>query len=149
MRTQHKIKGGSFPEYLTFSLDCQNVQPTDPKLQRLADGSFEILDTADFTVAGKYFFWFKPPYIEYEGYVIASESYWVVSEPPKINIVSSLTYFLNLKVEQMFLLNVYNIVQEFQLFTGSPDWMAGNEINAQYIQFDIDGYIHIWFPETS
>lgn len=43
-----------YDEYISFSLDCSDVQSTDPKIQRQSDGTFQTLDTANFIAAGKY-----------------------------------------------------------------------------------------------
>lgn len=41
-------------EKLAFSLDCNDVQPSDPIIQRLSDGTFEQLDTSLFSAEGDY-----------------------------------------------------------------------------------------------
>ena len=42
----------AYDEILVFSEDCSDVQPTDPRIYRQPDGSFEQLDTSLFTTSG-------------------------------------------------------------------------------------------------
>jgi len=136
-----------YDEFLVFSLNWDNVQPTDIKLQKQPDGSFQTLDTSLFNAPGFYYFWWKAPYIDYEGYVKASDSYWHVKDVPKV-----IPYFenplFNQKLERLKLMAKAGINDEFQLYSGSPDW--SNAVPTQDIQISNNRLsLHIWFPESS
>ena len=62
-------------EYISFSLDCLDVQTADVKLQRLSNGNFEQLDTTSFTASGYYHICWKLPFIEFNGCITASDNY--------------------------------------------------------------------------
>jgi len=144
---QDEIDIDLYDEFLVFSLDWDNVQATDIKLQKQPDGSFQTLNTSLFNAPGFYYFWWKAPYIDYEGYVQASDSYWHVKDVPKIKYYEENPIF-NKKLESLELLIKTGINDEFKLFLSTPDW--SNALATQDIQISNNRlFLHIWFPESS
>ena len=129
-----------------LSLDWDNIQVTDIKLQKQPDGSFQTLNTSLFNAPGFYYFWWKAPYIDYEGYVQASDSYWHVKDIPQIfNLL--LNPIFNQKLESLNLMTKAGINDEFQLYSGATDW--SNSLPTQDIQISNNRLsLHIWFPES-
>ena len=96
------------------------MKSTDIKLKKQPDGTFETLNTNLFLQTGDYYFCWKHPDIEYEGYVIASDSFWTVTGVPKIvsqfNEIVFNQRMESFLLEEMALDNYY-----FALFRDIPD----------------------------
>jgi hypothetical protein len=142
-----------YDEFIAFSLDWLDVQPTDPKLQRQPDGTFETLDTAHFMTAGKYQIWWKAPFIDYDGYMVASDHYWVVTDTPAVSLATQLTLKLNSGPIWVWIEGTIAKDDEFQLFTGLVNCNPGNEIGDSFINkaslSEEIFYFHLWIPETA
>ena len=144
---QDEIDIDSFDEILSFSLDWSNVQSTDIKLQRQPNGSFPVLNTSLFSAPGFYYLWWKAPFIEYEGYIQASDSQWHVKDIPKIQIqINSIAF--NRKVEQFSLKEIVGEKDEFMLFESTPDCNPPFKIDGLQLSSD-RRYLSVWFPEVS
>ena len=141
-------------EYISFSLDCLDVQAGDVKLQRLANGSFEQLDTASFTASGYYYICWKPPFIDFDGYITASDNYWTVTEVPKISYLSSFSTSLNAEYIKYTISGTITRTDKLQLFTGTPDCTSGNEVGDEsnfssiYSSYS-SYYFDVWYPDTT
>jgi hypothetical protein len=142
-----------YDEFIAFSLDWLNIQPTDPKLQRQPDGTFEILDTAHFISAGKYQIWWKAPFIDYDGYMVASDHHWIVTDTPAVSLFTCTTFILNSRFFEFLFEGTIAKDDEFQLFTGLVDCNSGNEIGDAFMNNNPvpESYITIysWIPETA
>jgi hypothetical protein len=142
-----------YDEYISFSLDCSDVQSTDPKIQRQSDGTFQTLDTANFIAAGKYLIWWKAPYINYEGYIIASNHFWIVTDTPTLDLLTPTTHLLNSRYFKFQFKGTIAKDDEFQLFSSLIDWNPGNEIGNIFINFNSipteSWSILTWIPETA
>ena len=141
-------------EYISFSLDCLDVQAGDVKLQRLANGSFEQLDTASFTASGYYYICWKPPFIDFDGYITASNNYWTVTEVPKVSHLSSFSTSLNAEYIKYTISGTITRTDKLQLFTGTPDCTSGNEVgdesNFSSIYSSYSSYhFDVWYPDTT
>jgi hypothetical protein len=97
--------------------------------------------------SGKYYFCWKPPYVSYEGYIVASDSFWVVTEKPTV-VRNEKTVVLNQGMESIALEGSIGYYDQFQMFYGTPDCFSGNEIGnlTKLNGFDI---YSIWYPETT
>jgi hypothetical protein len=122
------------------------VKVTDPKIQKLGNGSFEQLDTADFIESGDYFICWKPSFIEYEGYIPASDDYWIVFDKIDISECQFLFVPLNVKMTEINISGVLTKFHEFQLFTGTPDCNSGNEHGI--IRRRTNTVLETWIQET-
>ena len=143
---QDEIDLNFYDEYLTFSLDCNEVQTNDIRLKRQTDGKFQKLDTSKFTSQGDYYFWWKPPYIEYEGYVKASDSFWKVRGVP--TVFQNEKYFIyNEKMELFRMTKEISKNDQFFLFKDSPDWEPSNKLNELKISAN-QLFLTVWFPFT-
>ena len=111
-----------------MSLDWNNVQASDAKVQRQTDGTFPQLDTSLVLQAGDYLICWKPPYISYDGYIRASDSYFTVVGPPTVYTSVNNTYNLNADYVTIYLKGTIGFQDQYQLFTNSPDWTLGNEV---------------------
>jgi len=89
-------------------------------LKRQPDGTFETLDTSKFQDSGDYYFCWKPPYINYKGYIQASDSFWTVLDVPQITR-SSPSYRFNQKIEYFNLKKKCSENDQFSLFKGIID----------------------------
>jgi len=133
---------------LVFSFDWNNVQSNNIRLQRQSDGTLEPLDTGLFNETGHYYFCWKPPYINYDGYVIASDSFWKVIGVPTIkNINFSSSFVFNQKLEFFILTEQAPQGSQFYLFEDSTDWDLSNQLNELEISADRN-ILSIWFPES-
>ena len=116
-----------YDEIISFSQNWSNILDTDPKIKRMPNKSFSTLDTSLFVSEGDYFICWKAPYIDYPGYIKASNSFWKVVNTPKIHSAT-------LIIENNFLPYIvyfYNTIgknAQFQLFTGEEDWINKNKI---------------------
>ena len=144
---QDEIDIGLNSEILAFSLDWDNVQATDIKLVKQPDGTFPALDTNLFNTPGLYYFCWKAPFIEYEGYIIASDSFWYVKDNHQI-IERNETFKFNQKLEKFILVNPAGENDEFYLFSDSPDWDLSNQLEEMQVSND-KYYLIIWIPESS
>ena len=144
---QDEIDIGINDEVLAFSLDWDNVLATDIKLVKLPDGSFSTLDTSLFNNPGLYYFCWKAPFIDYEGYIIASDSFWYVKDNHQISLRNDAFKF-NQKLEKFILVNPAGENDEFSLFSDSPDWDISNMLDQLKISDD-RYYLIIWLPESS
>ena len=135
-----------YDEYLAFSLDWDNIQANDIKLKRQPDGTFEDLNTSDFNLEGNFHFCWKPPYINYEKYVKASESFWKVLDVPQIYTGLS-SFAFNQKIEMIILQKQTSEKSQFSLFKDSPDCDLSNKLNNFRLSADLKT-LTIWFPEV-
>ena len=136
-----------YDEILAFSLNWDNVLATDIKLYKQPDGSFPVLNTSLFVVPGLYYFCWKAPYIDYEGYVKASDSYWNVKDTPPLRHINE-TFIFNQKVERFTLGKEAGMNDEFRIYSGSTDWDPVN----QHDKLEISGdrlYLSVWLPEVA
>jgi hypothetical protein len=111
------------------------------------DGSFEQLDTTDFIEAGEYSICWKTSFIEYEGYIRASDSFWIVIDKPQIVSESNLSINLNEVTTIIRINGTFTYFDEFEMFTGSPECTAGNEFGSlfRYSHYQIGS----WIKETA
>ena len=143
---QDEMELNFYDEFLVFSLDCDNVQESDIKLKKQPDGKFQTLDTSKFISEGEYYFWWKPPYIEYEGYVKASDSFWKVRGVPLI-YQTSRNYTFNQRMEIFQVKKEVSKDDQFSLFKDSPDWELSNKLNE--LLLSANGYfLRVWLPFT-
>lgn len=96
------------------------MQSTDVKITRQADGTFQDLNTSEFSTAGKYSICWKSPLIDYEAYVSASDWYWNVREAPVLSS-NSIEFKLNDKVEPLYFDREYDYSDQFMLVKGTDD----------------------------
>lgn len=115
------VQLSGYNEYISFSLDWDNVQSTDIKLLRQSDGTFPSLDTSSITSAGDYLICWKPPYISYNGYIRASDSYFTIVGPPTVSTSVNNTFNLNQDYVSIYLEGTIGYQDQYQLFTGSTD----------------------------
>jgi len=146
-----EIELNYYDEILAFSLDWDDVQTNDVKLQRQADGTFPALNTGLFNVSEHYYFCWKPPYINYERYVVASDSFWKVRDVPTINSFNSSTlalksFIFNQKIEEFTLTEEVSDNDEF-LLNGTPDWDLSNKMSEVGLSAD-NHFLYVWLPES-
>ena len=100
-----------------------------------------------FNAPGFYYFWWKAPFIEYEGYIQASDSQWHVKDIPKVkNHTNSIAF--NQKVEQFELEVIAGEKDEFMLYQGTPDCDPSFQIEGLQISSNRK-YLSVWFPEIA
>ena len=92
------------------------MQSNDIKLLKQLDGTFTSLNTGLFNASGDYYFCWKPPYINYEGYVKASDSFWKVIDVPVIKYPSSAIFNFNERMETFYLDKGVSEDFQFSLF---------------------------------
>ena len=131
---------------MAFSQDCDNIQTNDAKLKRQIDGTFELLDTYSFDSPGKYYFCWKSPLTNYDGYIMASDSYWLVKDIPKIPDEMVNKFFFNLKIEIIVLDSEIGRNDEVELFSGSVDCDISNKEDGLKIGFNKYN-LYIWLPK--
>jgi len=102
-----------------------------------------------FTSAGDYLICWKPPYISYDGYVRASDSYWTVVGVPSINKLIENTFKLNENFVKLDLSGTVGYKDQYQLFTGTPDCNSGSEVGDLITNDHKNSYFYTWFPDTS
>ncbi|CAI2385241.1 unnamed protein product [Moneuplotes crassus] len=117
-----------YSEIISFSEDCNNVQPADLKLQRQVDGTFPELETALMTTPGQYRICWKSPMIEKEIYIPASESEWVVRDVPSVKSSCSFNEYPGFAI--IYLNENALVGDEFQFYRGVIDCQAGNEVDG-------------------
>ena len=138
-----------YDEYLVFSFDWNDIQSNDIRLERQLDGTFETLDTGLFNETGNYNFCWKPPYINYDGYIKASDSFWRVRDVPIIKKIqrSPSVFVFNRKLESFILIEEAPQDSQFYLFEDSTDWDSSNQLKELEISADRN-ILRIWFPES-
>ena len=138
------FENSEYDEFISFSLDWSNVQSTDIKLQRQSDGTFPTLDTSLFTSTGDYMICCKPPYLSFDSYMIASNSYWTVYDTPTVDLLTQNVINLNALPFVLKLSGVVAYGDEFQTFYGSPDWYSGNEFGNIKVNYK-QTQLYYWF----
>lgn len=88
----------------------------------------------------------KPPYIPYEGYIRASDSFITIVAVPSIDSGQT-TFKLNEKYEAISLQGTTGPQDQFHLFTGTDDCPLGGEIGEPIVSNIRDAFF-VWFPET-
>ena len=127
-----------FNEYIVFSLNWSNILNTDPQLKKLKDKSFSLLDTSSFVAAGEYRIWWKAPFIDYQGYIAASNMFWRVFDTPGVISTSQIDLGMNHLPILLYLNQTLDGYDLFQLFFGETEWTEGNEI----ADFNIFSYLN-------
>ncbi|CAI2386633.1 unnamed protein product [Moneuplotes crassus] len=141
-----QIEKSLYSEIIAFSKDCGNVLPGDVKIQRQSDGTFEQLDASLFNQIGDYSICWKSPLLNYEAYIKASDSYWVVRETPRI-FNNKANFKLNQNIEEFSLWENSQINDEFMLVEGPTDCDIMNKVGQIFPSNSPDS-LYIWLPDT-
>ena len=100
-----------------------------------------------FSSSGSYYFCWKSPLINYDGYILASDSYWLVKEAPKVPDGVINNYVFNRKIETIDLVSEVGKNDELELFSGVVDWDISNKEEGLQITSHRRN-LYAWFPQV-